>query len=45
MKKPSLQYIALVALLAWALVAQFTSSAYRAYVQVTAGQHVLPPFI
>jgi phosphoserine phosphatase RsbU/P len=45
MKKPSLQYIALVALLAWALVAQFTSSAYRAYIQVTAGQHVLPPFI
>jgi sigma-B regulation protein RsbU (phosphoserine phosphatase) len=45
MKKQSLQYIALVALLAWSLVAQFTSSAYRTYIQVTAGQHVLPPFI
>lgn len=45
MKKPSLHYIALATLLAWALVAQFTSSAYRAYFQATAGQHVLPPFI
>jgi sigma-B regulation protein RsbU (phosphoserine phosphatase) len=45
MKRPSLHYIALAALLAWALVAQFTSSAYRVYLQATSGQHVQPPFI
>src|SRR5450755_928467 len=45
MKKPALQYVVLVALLAWATVAQFTFSGFMLYVQTTTSSYTRVPFI